>query len=80
MALVVMGCLAGVELMLAHVLQFVFGRSALEAGVFMLPLMIALALGGPLAGAALATVGLQWVATLSLLLSAASLAGLPSVI
>lgn len=76
MALVVMGSLAGVELMLAQELQFVLGRSALQAGVFMLPLMIASAIGGPLAGVALGAIGLRWVATLSLLVSAASLAGL----
>ncbi|HCL5941901.1 TPA: MFS transporter, partial [Citrobacter freundii] len=50
MALVVMGSLAGVELLLAQELQFVTGRSPLEAGLFMLPLMMASAVGGPLAG------------------------------
>lgn len=76
MALVVMGSLAGVELMLAQELQFVFGRSALEAGLFMLPLMIASAVGGPLAGLAMSWLGLRAVASLSLLVSAVSLAGL----
>ena len=45
MALVVMGSLAGVELLLAQELQFVTGRSPLEAGLFMLPLMAASAVG-----------------------------------
>ncbi|WP_300731251.1 MFS transporter [Pseudomonas sp.] len=76
MALVVMGSLAGVELMLAQELQFVFGRTALEAGLFMLPLMIASAIGGPLAGLAMSWLGLRAVASLSLLISAVSLAGL----
>lgn len=76
MALVVMGCLAGVELMLAQELQFVLGRTPLQAGMFMLPLMIAAAVGGPLAGRLLGAIGLRAVAGLSLLFSSASLAGL----
>lgn len=69
MALVVMGSLAGVELLLAQELQFVTGRSPLEAGLFMLPLMAASAVGGPLAGLILRAVGLRLVATGSLALA-----------
>ncbi|MFG8168256.1 MFS transporter [Pseudomonas aeruginosa] len=76
MALVVMGSLAGVELLLAQELQFVTGRSPLEAGLFMLPLMVASAVGGPLAGLILRAVGLRLVATGSLALAAISIAGL----
>ncbi|WP_426110977.1 MFS transporter [Pseudomonas sp. DSP3-2-2] len=76
MAIVVMGALAGVELMLAQELQFVLGRTPLEAGIFMLPLMVASAIGGPLSGMILGAVGLRWVASCSLLVSAASLIGL----
>lgn len=76
MALVVMGSLAGVELLLAQELQFVLGRTPLQAGIFMLPLMIASAIGGPLAGAILNAVGLRFVAGGSLLLAAGSVAGL----
>ncbi|WP_439870362.1 MFS transporter [Pseudomonas syringae] len=76
MAFVVMGALAGVELMLAQELQFVLGRTPLEAGLFMLPLMIGSAIGGPLAGWILCAIGLRWLAVLSLLISGASLAGL----
>lgn len=76
MSLVVMGALAGVELMLAQELQFVLGRTPLEAGFFLLPLMLAAAVAGPLAGAILRRVGLRVVASLSLLVSAASLAAL----
>src|SRR5690606_32618994 len=76
MAIVVMGALAGVELMLAQELQFVLGRTPLEAGIFMLPLMVASAIGGPLTGMILGAVGLRWVASCSLLVSAASLLGL----
>lgn len=79
MALVTMGSLAGVELMLTQELQFVLGRTPLEAGIFMLPLMIASAVGGPLAGTLLGAVGLRGLASLSLLVAAASLAGLASI-
>lgn len=79
MALVTMGSLAGVELMLAQELQFVLGRTPLEAGIFMLPLMIASAVGGPLAGRLLGALGLRGLASVSMLVAAASLAGLASV-
>lgn len=76
MAFVVMGALSGVELMLAQELQFVLGRTPLEAGLFMLPLMVGSAIGGPLAGRILRAIGLRWIAVLSLLVSGASLAGM----
>lgn len=76
MAFVVMGALAGVELMLAQELQFVLGRTPLQAGLFMLPLMIGSAIGGPLAGRIVRAIGLRSIATLSLVISSASLAGL----
>lgn len=76
MALVVMGALAGVELTLAQELQFVIGHTPLEAGLFMLPLMIGSAVGGPVTGALMGAVGLRLVASASLLISAACLAGL----
>lgn len=76
MALVVMGSLSGVELLLAQELQFVTGRSPLEAGLFMLPLMIASAIGGPLTGRVLKVCGLRMVTAGSLALAALSIAGL----
>lgn len=76
MALVVSGSLAGVELTIAQELQFVVGRSPLEAGLFMMPLVIASAVGGPLAGYVTGVIGLRAVATLSLLVAAGSLAGI----
>ena len=79
MALVTMGALAGFELLLAQELQFVMGRTPLEAGIFMMPLMIAAAIGGPLAGVILKAIGLRWVASCSLLVSAASLVGLAQI-
>ncbi|MGV3574364.1 MAG: MFS transporter [Devosia sp.] len=76
MALVVCGSLAGVELTVAQELQFVVGYSPLQAGLFMLPLVIASGIGGPLAGFAVGQLGLRNVAVVSLAVAAASLAGL----
>lgn len=75
-ALVVSGSLAGVELTIAQELQFVVGKTPLEAGLFMLPLVVASALGGPLAGYLTNLVGLRLVAVASLAVSAGALAGL----
>lgn len=76
MALVVCGSLAGVELTVAQELQFVVGYSPLQAGLFMLPLVIASGIGGPLAGFAVGYAGLRTVAVASLGVAALSLAGL----
>jgi DHA2 family multidrug resistance protein-like MFS transporter len=75
-ALVVSGSLAGVELTIAQELQFVVGKSPLEAGLFMLPLVVASAMGGPLAGYLSNLLGLRMVAVISLATAAAALAGL----
>lgn len=73
MAFVASASLAGFELVLAQELQFVLGKTPLEAGVFMLPLVIAAAVGGPL-GSRLATrFGLRTVASLSMASAACSL-------
>ena len=76
MALVVTGALAGVELTVAQELQYVVGFSPLEASLFMLPLVIASGVGGPLAGYAVGFAGLRLVAASSLVVAATSLAGL----
>lgn len=76
MALVVCGSLAGVELTVAQELQFVVGFTPLQAGLFMLPLVIASGVGGPLAGLAVGYAGLRMVAVASLGVAAISLAGL----
>lgn len=76
MVLVVMGALAGVELLLAQELQFVTGRSPLQAGLFLLPLMVASAVGGPLTGWVLKRCGLRLTAAGALALAAVSIAGL----
>ena len=75
-ALIVSGALAGVELTIAQELQFVLGRTPLQAGIFMLPIMAASAVGGPLAGKLVVWGGLRSVCTLSLLAAGGSLAGL----
>ncbi|MBT9433427.1 MFS transporter [Candidatus Sodalis endolongispinus] len=76
MALVACAALTGVELTLAQELQFVVGYSPLQAGLFMVPLAVGSALGGPVAGYATALCGLRSVAATSLLAAAACLAGL----
>lgn len=76
MALVVSGALAGIELTIAQELQFVLGKSPFEAAMFLLPLMVAAVVGGPMAGYMVAIIGLRVVATASLICSALSLAGL----
>lgn len=76
MAVVASGSLAGVELTLAQELQYVLGKTPLQAGLFMIPIMAAAALGGPVAGWLSARFGLRPVACLSLAVSAGALAGL----
>lgn len=76
MALVVSGALAGTELTIAQELQLVLGRSPLEAATFLLPLMVAAGIGGPLSGYLVGLIGLRTVATSSLIFSAVSLTGL----
>ena len=76
MAVMATGALAGVELTLAQELQYVLGKTPLEAGLFMIPIMAASAVGGPAAGFLTNRFGLRQVASLSLLISAGALAGL----
>lgn len=73
MALVATGALTGVELTLAQELQYVIGKTPLQAGIFMIPIMAA-AVGGPAAGFLSNRFGLRLVATLSLATSAGALA------
>ena len=74
MALVATGALAGVELTLAQELQYVIGKTPLDAGLFMIPIMVAAGIGGPIAGFLSNMFGLRLVATASLLVGAAALA------
>lgn len=73
MAFVATGTLAGVELTLAQELQYVLGRTPLQAGIFMIPIMAAAAVGGPVAGYFSNLCGLRTVASSSLALSAGTL-------
>lgn len=73
MAIVASGALAGVELTLAQELQYVLGKTPLQAGTFMIPIMAAAAVGGPVAGYLSNRFGLRLVATLSLVISAGAL-------
>ncbi|SDT20391.1 MFS transporter, DHA2 family, multidrug resistance protein [Pseudomonas asplenii] len=74
MAIVTCGALAGVELTLAQELQYVLGKTPLQAGIFMIPIMTAAAIGGPCAGYLSNLFGLRLVASLSLVISAVVLA------
>jgi DHA2 family multidrug resistance protein-like MFS transporter len=73
MVIVASGALAGVELMLAQELQYVLGKTPLQAGIFMIPIMAAAAIGGPIAGYLSNRFGLRLVTTLSLAISAGAL-------
>jgi DHA2 family multidrug resistance protein-like MFS transporter len=73
MAFIVTGALAGFELLLAQELQFVWGKTPLQAGYFMLPLMVASGVAGPFAGRLVTYVGLRVIATSSMAISGLSL-------
>ncbi|EWY42021.1 MFS transporter [Skermanella stibiiresistens SB22] len=76
MAIVASGTLAGVELTLAQELQYVLGKTPLQAGIFMIPIMAAAAVGGPVASHLSNRFGLRLVTTVSLLISAGALVSL----
>lgn len=76
MGLVTMGALAGVELTVAQELQFSMGKTPLQAGVFLLPIMICAMAGGPLGGLLTAHAGLRSVAVAAMAVAAIALAGL----
>lgn len=73
MAMVAAGASGGVELTLAQELHYVLGETLLRAGIFMIPIMTAAALGGPVAGFLSNRFGLRAVATFSLALAASAL-------
>ena len=79
LALFASGALAGVELTLAMELQYVLDKTPLQAGIFMIPIMVAAAIGGPVAGYLSNRFGLRPVASWSLGISAGALALLPVV-
>jgi DHA2 family multidrug resistance protein-like MFS transporter len=74
MAFISTGALAGFELVLAQELQFVLGLSPLDAGLFMLPLIAAAAVAGPVSGWLVRLVGLRAMASVGLIVAAAAFA------
>ena len=76
MAMTALITLVGFELLMAQELQFVHGKTPFEAGLFMLPLMLASGFSGPVAGVMVSRLGLRQVATGGMLLSALSFLGL----
>jgi DHA2 family multidrug resistance protein-like MFS transporter len=76
MAIVSMMALVGFELFISQELQFVYQLSPLAAGAFILPFMIAISLGGPIASMLVNRFGLRSVASIGMLMSALSLWGL----
>lgn len=76
MAMTAMIALVGFELLMAQELQFVHGFTPFEAGIFMLPVMVASGFSGPIAGVLVGRLGLRIVATGGMGLSAISFIGL----
>ncbi|MDI9800758.1 MFS transporter [Citrobacter koseri] len=76
MAMTAMITLVSFELLMAQELQFVHGLTPYEAGLFMLPVMLASGFSGPLAGMLVSRLGLRTVATGGMALSALSFYGL----
>ncbi|KFC10556.1 methyl viologen resistance protein [Trabulsiella guamensis ATCC 49490] len=76
MAMTSMITLVGFELLMAQELQFVHDKTPFEAGMFMLPVMLASGFSGPIAGMLVSGFGLRQVATAGMALSALSFLGL----
>ncbi|MDA8498865.1 MFS transporter [Citrobacter sp. Igbk 17] len=76
MAMTAMITLVGFELLMAQELQFVHGLMPYQAGLFMLPVMLASGFSGPIAGMLVSRLGLRCVATAGMALSAVSFYGL----
>lgn len=71
-----MAALVGFELLLSQELQFVYHFSPFEAGLFLLPLMIAISVGGPFSSILMNRYSLRYVASIGLLMCALSFWGL----
>ncbi|WP_312284278.1 SmvA family efflux MFS transporter [Yokenella regensburgei] len=76
MILTSMITLVGFQLLMAQELQFVHAKTALQAGLFMLPVMLASSFSGPIAGWLVSRLGLRRIATAGMALSAISFLGL----
>ncbi|MCS5961617.1 hypothetical protein LNP74_31115 [Klebsiella pneumoniae subsp. pneumoniae] len=77
MAMTALITLVGFELLMAQELQFVHQETPFEAGIFMLPVMVASGFSGPIAGLLVSRLGLRerW-RPAGMLLSAFSFLGL----
>lgn len=73
---IAMIALVGFELLISQELQFVHGYSALEAGLYILPFMLTISLGGSFSSILLNRFGNKRVAVWGLLLSAVAMWGL----
>lgn len=71
-----MMALVGFELLISQELQFVYGLSPLQAGLFILPFMLAVSLSGLFAGALVNRFGVQAVSLWGLAAAAIALLGL----
>ncbi len=76
MAMTAMIALVGFELLMAQELQFVHDFTPFDAGMFMLPVMVASGFSGPIAGVLVSKLGLRIVAAGGMGLSALSFIGL----
>jgi DHA2 family multidrug resistance protein-like MFS transporter len=72
MVIISMMALVGFELLISQELQWVYGLSALEAGQYILPYMLAISCGGPLASALMNRYALRSIASLGMLSCAVS--------
>lgn len=68
--------LVGFELLIAQELQYVHGYSPLQAGLFILPFMVAVSLSGFFASFLINRLGVRWISMIGLTLCAISLIGL----
>lgn len=68
--------LVGFELLIAQELQYVHGYSPLQAGLFILPFMVAVSLSGFFASILINRFGVRWVSIMGLTICAIALIGL----
>lgn len=76
LAMLSMISLVGFEFFVSQELQLAMGMSALEAGLFLLPLILASCLSGPCVGWAIDFIGVRTIAFMGIFVSAISFAGL----
>ncbi|GAB3043637.1 multidrug efflux MFS transporter AmvA [Acinetobacter apis] len=79
MAVVSMMALVGFELLLSQELQLIHHYTPLEAGLFILPFMIAISVGGPFASWLMNKYPLHYLASVGMLMCATSFMGLAQI-